>query len=140
LDSPRVHAILATSHLALGDETAAAFHLLQHIDLVTTELVTAPALTPGATLTLDFVPGRVYTVEIPATAGETITVVTSSPDFYDSILVLLAPDESPVAGVDDYDAYFAGFEWVATESGSYRLLVTSFESIDTGVLEVTRAQ
>ena len=140
LDTPRIHAILATAHLALGDEAAAAFHLLQHIERVTTELVTAPALESGATLALDFVPGRVYAVAVPATAGETLTVVTNSADFYDSILVLLAPNGSPVAGVDDYDSYFAGFEWTATESGSYRLLVTSFESIDTGALEVARSQ
>jgi tetratricopeptide (TPR) repeat protein len=140
LNSPRVQAILASAHSALGDEALAAFHILQHIELVTTEMVTAPALDGGATLTLDFVPGRTYEIAVPATVGERLTVTTNSPDFYDSILVLLAPDGSPVAGEDDYDSYFAGFEWVVTESGSYRLLVTSFESIDTGALEVTRAQ
>ena len=64
--------------------------------------------------------------------------MTGSRDFYDTILVLLAPDGTPVVGSDDAKFYFAGFEWVAGETGTYRLLVTSFESVNTGELVVTR--
>jgi hypothetical protein len=52
--------------------------------------------------------------------------------------VLLAPNSTPVVGSDDYKKYFAGFVWTAEETGVYRLWVTSFESVNTGVLGVTR--
>ncbi len=138
LDTPRVHAILGSAYLALGDQSAAAFHIHRHIDLVTTELVNGPGIGAGTSQQLSLVPGRTYELPLPATAGETISVLTSSDDFYDSILVLLAPDGSPVVGGDDYDAYFAGFEWVAGVTGTYRLWVTSFESVSSGDLVVIR--
>ena len=51
----------------------------------------------------------------------------------------VAPDGSPVVGSDDYKKYFAGFKgWVAGVTGTYRLQVTSFESVGTGELVVTR--
>jgi hypothetical protein len=87
---------------------------------------------------MDLVPGRTYEIPVAATAGETISIATSSRDFWDSIAVLLAPDGSPVVGSDDDNAYFAAFDWVAPATGTYRLQVTSFESINTGELVVTR--
>jgi tetratricopeptide (TPR) repeat protein len=139
LGTPRVHAILATAYNAFGDLLAGGTHIQTHIDLVTTELVTAPPLATGDSLALDLVPGRTYAVPVSATAGETISISTSSPDFWDSIAVLLAPDGSPAVGSDDENAYFAAFDWVAPETGTYLLQVTSFESINTGELVVTRA-
>jgi hypothetical protein len=53
-------------------------------------------------------------------------------------MVLLAPDGTPVVGSDDFKFYYAGFDWVAQGTGTYRLQVTSFESVNTGVLVVTR--
>jgi len=89
-------------------------------------------------LALDLVPGRTYEIPVPAIAGETISIMTSNRDFYDSILVRLAPDGTPVVGSDDSNFYFAGFEWVAEATGTYRLWVTSFESVNTSELVVTR--
>ena len=84
-------------------------------------------------------PGRTYEIPVAAIAGETISISTNSPDFWDSIAVLLAPNGSPVVGSDDTNFYFAAFDWVAEETGTYLLQVTSFESINTGELVVTRA-
>jgi hypothetical protein len=49
LDTPRVHAILASAHGALGDPSAAAVHIEQHIDLVTpvTRSRSRPTARPG---------------------------------------------------------------------------------------------
>ncbi len=138
LDTPRVHAILASAYLAFGDDLAAAAHIKRHIELVTAELLTTSPLAAGASLSLDLAPGRTYEIPVAAIAGETISITTSSRDFYDSILVLLAPDGTPVVGGDDYKKYFAGFAWVAGATGTYRLRVTSFESVNTGTLVVTR--
>ena len=138
LNTPRVHAILASAYLNFGNQPAAAAEIRTHIELVTTELVQASSLAAGATLTLPLVPGRSYEIPIPVTFGETVSILTSSRDFSDTILVLLAPDATPVLGSDDYRQYFAGFQWVAAATGTYRIRVTSFESVNTGDLVVSR--
>jgi hypothetical protein len=71
-------------------------------------------------------------------AGETLSILTSSKDFHDTILVLLAPNGTPVLANDDYKSYFAGFKWVVPAAGTYRLRVTSFEGVWTGNLVVSR--
>ena len=138
LDTPRVHAILATALNAFGDVEAAASHVERCIELVTEELVAAPALLAGDSLALDLVPGRVYEIPLPVTAGETVSVVTSSHDMWDSIAVLLDPAGNPVLGSDDDNAYFAAFDWIAPHAAVYRLRVTSFEAMATGELRVDR--
>jgi hypothetical protein len=138
LDTPRIHAILASAYLAFGNQSAAATEIQRHIQLVTTQLFMTSPLNTRESLTLPLVPGRTYEIPLPAAAGETISVLTSSRDFYDTILVLLAPDGTPVLGSDDYRQYFAGFEWVAAATGTYRMRVTSFESVNTGDLVVSR--
>jgi tetratricopeptide (TPR) repeat protein len=138
LDTPRIHAILASAYLAFGDQLAAANHIQRHIELVTTGFAVTLPIDAGTSLSLDLVPGRTYDIPVAAEAGETLSIMTGSRDFFDTILVLLAPDGSPVLGSDDYRSYFAGFEWVVPASGTYRLHVTSFEGVSTGELEVTR--
>jgi tetratricopeptide (TPR) repeat protein len=138
LNTPRIRAILATCDAAFGDLPAAAAEIKAHIDLVTTELVAAPPLAAGTSLNLGLVPGRTYEIPISLSSGEALSIATGSPDFWDTIAVLLAPDGTPVVGSDDANDYFAAFDWVAPAAGTYRLQVTSFESIDTGELVVTR--
>jgi tetratricopeptide (TPR) repeat protein len=138
LDTPRVHAILASSYLAFGDMTSAAEHIKAHIDLVTTEFVTTNSMDPDTTDTLELVPGRTYAIPVPATAGEMISITTSSSDYWDTILVLLGPDGIPVAGADDDWFYFAELDLVAEQTGTYLLQVTFFESIISGEVVVTR--
>jgi tetratricopeptide (TPR) repeat protein len=138
LDTPRVHAILGASYLAFGNMPAAAQHIKRHIDLVTTALVPTVPMGAGDSFALAVAPGRVYEIPIPAVAGETIAITTSSKDYWDTIAVLLAPDGTPVIASDDANAYFAAFEWPAAQTATYRLRVTFFEAINTGVLKVTR--
>lgn len=138
LDTPRVHAILGSVHNALGNQATGAAHVRRHIQLVTTDLRQGPTLSGRGAATVDLVPGRTYELALPATAGQTISIVTGSRDFYDSIAVLLAPDGTPVLGSDDDRRYFAAFAYTAQVTGTYRLRVTSFEAIDTGRLDVSR--
>lgn len=138
LSIPRVHAILAASYIAFGDLANAGIHIETHIDQVTTELIETAPLPAGESLSLDLVPGRTYDIPVSVNAGETLSIVTGSKDFWDTILVLLAPDGTPVLGADDTIAYYAAFDWVAETSGTYHVLVTSFEAVSTGVLNVTR--
>lgn len=138
LDTPRVRAIRASSYIAFGDVAAAAIEIKLHLDMVTTELVATAPLGAGSSANLGLVPGRTYEIPIAATAGETVSILTSSKDFWDTILVLLAPDGTPVVGSDDYKGYMAGFEWVAPAAGTYKLRVTSFEAVNTGTLSVAR--
>ena len=138
LDTPRVHAILATAYLAFGDLSASVQHIDRHLDLVMTELVTAPTLFDGDSLDLAVVPGRVVEIPVPAVAGQTIAIVTSSKDYWDTIAVLLAPDGTPVAGSDDGKSYFAAFEWPAAHTAIYRLRVTFFDAVNFGTILVAR--
>ena len=138
LDTPRVHAILASAYHAFGNEQAAAVELKRHFELVTTETVTTGPLAKNSSLSLSLLPGRTFEIPVAAISGETLSIATSSRDFYDTILVLLSPDGTPVVGSDDENAYFAAIDWVAGQTGTYRLLVTSFESINTGELIVAR--
>jgi tetratricopeptide (TPR) repeat protein len=138
LDTPRVHAILAFAYLAFGDDVAAASHVERHIELVTTELLSTSPLVGGESVELNLVPGRTYDVPLPASAGDTISVSTSSGDFVDTIAVLYAPDGTAVAGSDDANWYFAEFDWPVAIAGTYVMRVTSFEGVNTGVLKVDR--
>jgi hypothetical protein len=139
LDTPRVHAILAFAHRSTGDDPTAARHLFRHFELVTTDLRHAPPLGPGATQSVELVPGRAWELPLPATAGEQIVVVTGGRAITDSIAVLVAPDGTPVSGGDDEIGAFAAIDWQTLETGTYRLRVTSFEAVQTGMIEVTRS-
>jgi tetratricopeptide (TPR) repeat protein len=140
LDTPRIHAILANAYFAFGDQPAAAAEIAEHFELVTTELIQTTALAAGTSLALNLVPGRSFEVPITVSAGQTLSIATSSPskEIYDSIAVLLAADGTPMIGADDANKYFAAFKWTAPASGTYRLWVTSFESVNTGELVVAR--
>jgi len=139
LDTPRIRAILAASYNAFGQLAAAAVQIKIHLDMVTTDLVAASPLAAGSSKTVAVAPGRTYEIPLPVAAGESVSIMTSSKDLWDTILVLLAPDGTPVVGSDDYKAYFAGFQWVAPSAGTYRLRVTSFEAVSTGNILVARS-
>ncbi|HEX6668132.1 MAG TPA: hypothetical protein VF061_01160, partial [Gemmatimonadales bacterium] len=138
LDTPRIRAILAGAYLAFDDTAAAAEQIGLHLDAVTTELVAAAPLGTGSSTSLGVVPGRTYEIPLPAAAGQPISIATSSKDFWDTILLLLAPDGTRILGSDDFKGYLAGFAWVAPTAGTYRLRVTSFEAVSTGDLVVAR--
>ena len=138
LDTPRIRAILASAYQALGEPQAAAVQISIHLAQVTTQLVPTSPLTAGSSFSLGLVPGRTYEIPLSVIAGETLKVSTSSRDFFDTILVLLAPDGSPVVGSDDASNFFAALDWVAEATATYRMRVTSFESVNTGELIVRR--
>jgi tetratricopeptide (TPR) repeat protein len=139
LDTPRVHAILATAYSALGEPLIAATHIQRHIELVTTEFVATSPILSATSLSLPLVPGRTFDIPLPAVAGQPVSIATSSRTIWDTILLLLAPDGSLVLGSDDFAKYLAGFVgWVPAQTGTYRLQVTSFESVNTGELVVKR--
>jgi tetratricopeptide (TPR) repeat protein len=138
LDTPRVHAILGAALNSFGETAAAAAEIARHFELVTEQTVTSAALEPGGSVALDLVPGRVIEIPIPAVAGQPISIATSSKDYWDTIALLVAPDGTPVLGSDDVNGYFAAFAYIPPASGTYSLRVTFFESVITGVLNVTR--
>ena len=138
LDTPRVHAILGAALNSFGETAAAAEQIARHFELVTEQVVTVAPLQSGGSLALDLVPGRVVEIPIPAVAGQPIVITTSSKDYWDTIALLVAPDGTPVLGSDDVNGYFAAFTYVPAVTGTYELHVTFFESVITGVLNVTR--
>ncbi|MCK6548527.1 tetratricopeptide repeat protein [Myxococcota bacterium] len=141
LDTPRVHAILASAAFALGEPATGALHVQRHIELVTTQLVPTAPLAAGETMALDLVAGRTYEIPIELVEGEALSIRTTSPSgaIWDSIAVLLGPGGAPAIGNDDLVDYFAGFDWVAPASGIYTLRLTTFEGVAAGDLTVTRS-
>jgi hypothetical protein len=140
LNTPRVRAIRASSYVAFDNLAAAGVEIAIHLDLVTTQLVTTAPLSVGSSMSLGVVPGRTYDIPIVVAPGEKISIATSSKDFWDTILVLLAPNGTPILGSDDYKGYFAGIDWVAPTGGTYRLRTTSFEAVSTGAMLVSRTR
>ena len=140
LDTPRIHAILASSLAEAGEQDSAAYHLDQHITQVTREYVSTEPLEKGSSMTLDLLPWQTFRIPVEVAEDQRILLGTgsTSPQVWDSILVLLGPDGTPVIGNDDFDGFFAGLDWVATESGTYTVRITSFEAINKGPLTVTR--
>jgi hypothetical protein len=140
LDTPRLHAILAAAYNAFGNEQAAAAHIERHFELITTEVVPTGTLPAGGSMKLDVVPGRVYEIPITVSAGEQISIATSSHDYWDTILLVYAPDGTAIFGRDDDKAYFAAFDRVLAVGGTYRMRVTFFEGVITGSLLVQRGK
>ena len=138
LDTPRVHAILGAAYLAFGNMPAAAAQIQTHIQQVTSTLVTTAPLAKGASMSLDVVPGRTHEIPLVVSAGELVSVASSSKDYWDTILVLLDSNGAPVLGADDSVKYFAAFDWTAPASGTYRMRITFFEGVVTGTLKVAR--
>jgi hypothetical protein len=138
LDTPRVHAILGSAYIAFGNVSAAAAEIQTHIQLVTTGLVTTSALPAGTTLERGVVPGQTLDIPLVVSAGDRVSIVTSSHDYWDTILVLLDSNGNPVLGSDDSWRYFAAFDWTAPSGGTYRIRVTFFEGVITGTLRVSR--
>ena len=138
LHTPRVHAILGSAYSAFGDLAASSD---PHRDASPARKHRASDDIPTArprVEALDLVPGRTYEIPLVVSAGEMISIVTTSHDYWDTILVVLDPDGSPVLGSDDSWKYFAAFDWIAPSSGTYRMRVTFFESVITGTLRVSR--
>jgi hypothetical protein len=101
-------------------------------------VASAPPLLAGDSQAVAIAPGRVVEIPIPAVAGETIAIATSSHDYFDTVAVLLAPDGTAASGGDDDKGYFAAFEWPAAQTATYRLRVTFFEALNSGLLLVSR--
>jgi hypothetical protein len=138
LDTPRVHAMLAAAYNAFGNTQQAAIEIKRHLDLVTTELVVTAPLATGSSMTLDLVGRRTFEIPVAVIAGQPLPIATKMHDYWDTILVVLAPNGTPVIGADDTFKYFAALDWVPAVSGTYRIWVTSFESVSTGELVASR--
>ncbi|MCC6509527.1 MAG: hypothetical protein IT423_10495 [Pirellulaceae bacterium] len=140
LDTPRINAIVAACFEAWGSMKASAFFLQRHIQQVTTNLVMLSSLSNNQSVDVFFEPGK--TIEIPVTvqAGKKLRIETSSPseEVYDTVAVLLAPNGTPLTGSDDTNDFFAAFQWTAPVTTTYRLRITTFEAVSTGLVKISR--
>lgn len=140
LDTPRVNAIFAACFEAWGNMPVSSYYLRRHFDQVTSNLVVQAPLGNNKTRDVQFTPGM--TVEIPVTiqAGKIFRVETSSPsgEVYDTVAVLLTTSGIPLTGSDDTDEYFAAFQWTAPVTATYKLRVTTFEAVSTGLVRIRR--
>lgn len=140
LDTPRLHAILAVCYANFGFDELAAEETLEHISMVTSENVRGGSLHAHQTKSWDMTPGQTIVMSIHLDAGEVLDIATDGPTgtVWDTILVLLDPNGNPVASADDVIDYYAALDYTAPHAGDNKLLVTSFESVQSGTMTVSR--
>jgi len=113
-----------------GDFAVGASDALQFIALLQVEVVEGDPLQPGQEVSLQLTQGRVYRIPVPLIEGQTLTIRADSPDGnLDPLLVLLAPDGTPLIHNDDGDLDSGDLNariinFPVPESGTYTLIVT----------------
>src|SRR5690606_17256139 len=127
--------ILDKTEFAAGDFAA-------YIEQAKPEVVEGAPLSFSQTVTLEIGAGTVYLLRFRAETQQVIDIIASAPNTsVDPLIVLLDPDENPIAGSDDqepnsenYSAAIEGF--VVPQAGLYTLLVTTVSGTE-GAVEVT---
>jgi tetratricopeptide (TPR) repeat protein len=121
-----------------GDMATAGAAFLDLMQRWETERVEAERMTIGTTSTIEMTRGRVVSIAFRAEAGDRLTIVAASTQA-DPVLVLLAPDGTPIAGDDDsgfmLTALIQGYTFEAT--GVYTLLVSHAGGGSEGLIAVT---
>ena len=138
LDTPRVHALLGAAYNALGETLTAASHIKRHLDLVTTEPAAGVRARAGRRAVARPRPGEDLRDRGPGGGRPADRDHHRQPCLLGHDRRAARPRRDPVIGSDDDSGYFAAFDWVAERSVTYRLRVSFFDSVATGLLEVSR--
>ncbi len=123
------HAIRADVTLALGDPQAAAQDFATAVEVGTLETVEGGKLSSDQPVTVTMTAGRTFRLQFEAEAGQHMTVSVNSvnPGEVDPVLLIAAPDGTPLVFNDDVsdenlDAAISEFELPA--GGVYTLVVS----------------
>ncbi|MDX1994655.1 MAG: tetratricopeptide repeat protein [bacterium] len=144
LDPNQLYAWISRAYCRsiLGEDQPAAEDALRFVELQEQEVIEGDALETDEIVTLEMVYGRVYRLPLELREGETITLsAVPEPDGVDTLIVLLAPDGTPLIHNDDYDLSNTVLEsrivnFPVPESGTYTLIVTHAGGNNTGAVGV----
>jgi tetratricopeptide (TPR) repeat protein len=137
-DAPVLYVMRADAYAGLGDRQTAAGDYLRHIEAIATETVEGEELIPDEPVTVEMAAGRVFRLPITAQAGQVLSIRTRArPEVVDTLIVILDESGEPLAGNDDSPSLNAALNRVeAPVDGTYTLLVTSFNGVGEGEVEI----
>jgi len=128
-NQPALYFYRAHAQDALQNQRAAASDYLEWVNGMSQQTTDEGPLESGGAVTLQMAQSLVYRIAFDAQQGDEINVlVRAVAGDIDPLLVLLAPDGTPLVGNDDArvgrdtNAVVTGYE--APEAGAYHLLVT----------------
>lgn len=141
------YALRAELKLQIGDNAAAALDILTAMELETINRIDGAALVTDSPATIPMTFGRVYHLPFEAQQGDrlTLSAISTEPGAVDPVIVIVAPDGTPLIYNDDadveadvLDAIIANFE--APADGTYVLMVSHARGGSEGNIEVLVAQ
>lgn len=137
------YALRAQLYAATGDMPAAAADMATTIEFRTLEEVDGDMLVMGEATMVTMTFGRVIYLPFDAEEGTMLTLSATSvnPGEVDPIILLLAPDDTPITFNDDADPMGESLdsaiaEFPIAESGTYTLVVSHANAGSEGDLEV----
>lgn len=124
----------------MGDTAAAAADIATAIEMNSSETVEGDTLQAGTPVTVTMTFGRAFRFPFEAQAGQTFSITATSvePNLVDPLILLIAPDDTPLIFNDDVpdsmDAAISDFE-VPTD-GVYTLVLSHARGGSEGDVEV----
>ncbi|MBL8152674.1 MAG: hypothetical protein JNM70_00705 [Anaerolineae bacterium] len=141
--SPLVTLFMGDVDAAAGDAALAAQHYLDYMALVAPTVVPAGTLVLNERLTVPVHPGETYHFSVDLKVGEVWKVNTSvgfKAPWMDPVLVLLAPDGTPLIGNNDdlpgEPAGNAALTYTPEVTGTYTLVMTTYAGIGEGTVKL----
>lgn len=121
-----------------GDMATAGAAFLSLMERWESERVEAERMTIGTTSTIEMTNRRVVSIPFRAEAGDTLTIVAASTQA-DPVIVLLAPDGTPIAGDDDSGFMLTSLieDYAFETTGVYTLLVSHAGGGSEGLIAVS---
>jgi hypothetical protein len=141
------YALRAELKLQMGDDAAAALDISTAMELETIDRIDGAALVTDRPAMIPMTFGRVYYLPFEAHQGDklTLSAISVKPGAVDPVILIVAPDGTPLIYNDDadvdadvLDAVIADFE--APADGTYMLMVSHARGGSEGNIEVLVAR
>ena len=133
----------ATAQLEIGEIAASAQDYATYVELTEAFRFDGPNLRYGRSESVPMSEGNVYYLPLQAQSGDvlTITALADTPEV-DPLVLLLAPDGTPLAGNDDIDAASGNYSaqipaFEIPRSGTYTVVVTHAGGGSTGTVTIS---
>lgn len=126
---PRLYLIRASVNFLREDGSAAAADYYNFVGVIGQETRQTDPLPENQPVSLPMTQGLVYRIPITAQTGESFSAIAAPAEDsqVDPLIVLLAPDGTPLVGIDDInqtDLSALIEDYALPESGEYTLIVT----------------
>ncbi len=136
---PSLYLTRARINTARADAAAAAADFYAYIAAIETDTRRGSSLPNGTLVELEMVPGRVYRIAVSLERGQRLSLLATPAENsqVDPLIVLLAPDETPIIASDDVQAQelTALIEgYTVTAGGDYTFIISHADGGSSGLL------